>query len=601
MRPETTRRATAANRNTTLPSASSPSRWPPARDRPPRSLALLGIALGAPIVGLALPQGLSGIGLQLPLAAVDLSFSFVRMVVAYAFSLVFALGYGYFAATRRVGERILIPVLDILQSIPILGFFPVAIVFFVSLTASVGGPGSALGPNLASIFLIFTSMAWNMAFGVYESLKALPSDLKDAADAFAVGGGQRLRDVLFPATVNRLVYNSVLSWTAGWFYLVAAEVFSVGGGKGEQLPGIGSYLATAALSGNSFELISGFSLLVVLIALLDMFAWRPLSRWAERFRYDQGPAGEAVVETPRRGAVFRRAAGAVARGVRSGVSRVTGPLIGFADSVTHFVRPARPRTYAPAAVRLTLLGGSLVLVWLLLIYLVETSFHILAGPIDPTVRAQIGLLPIAVGESFVRVAIAYLLSLAVALPLAVLLYRRPRTARVGLPVVEVVASVPATALFPILVFALVPFVGSELTSVLMLVTGMVWYLFFNILSGLRSIPPDLNEAALSFGLDRKQYYRRLVFPAIFPAFITGSITAFGGGWNALIVAEFLASGTQSFQVLGVGELLNVGNKLPNGAPLLLASLLTLVIVVVALNELLWKPLYRRAINRYRYD
>ncbi|HKS59579.1 MAG TPA: ABC transporter permease subunit, partial [Thermoplasmata archaeon] len=213
----------------------------------------------------------------------------------------------------------------------------------------------------------------------------------------------------------------------------------------------------------------------------------------------------------------------------------------------------------------------------------------------------IRLIPVALGASFLRVILAYSLSFSVALPLALLLYRKPKVARVGLPAVEIVASVPATALFPILVFVLVPSVGLEATSILMLMTGMIWYLFFNLLSGLRAIPPDLDEAARSFGLRRDGYYRRLVFPAVLPALVTGSITAFGGGWNALIVAEYFSSGTRVFMVPGIGELLNLGNNETGGAPLLLATLLTLIFTVVAINELLWKPLYRRVTDRYRYE
>ncbi len=197
---------------------------------------------------------------------------------------------------------------------------------------------------------------------------------------------------------------------------------------------------------------------------------------------------------------------------------------------------------------------------------------------------------------------AYVLSLSITLPLAVYLVRRPRVYRVGLPVVEIIASVPATALFPLFVFSLLPYLGIQGVSVLMLMTGMLWYLFFNLLSGLRAIPPDLEEAARSYGLSKWIYYRRLILPAIFPAFVTGSITAFGGGWNTLIIAEYLQAGSLSFHVpVGIGELIDMGNAEVGGAPLLAAAILTMVVAVVAVNEVLWKPLYRRAVERYRYD
>lgn len=570
-------------------------------DAPPRvrSPALYVLSALGPITLLALAVRPGDVGSYLPVAAYDLALSFARMVIAYAFSLAFALTYGYFAAVHRTGERTLIPVLDILQSVPILGFFPVALVFFVHLS----GPGSWLGPNLASIFLIFTSMSWNMAFGVYESLKGLPGDLREAADAFGVSGWARIRSVLFPATANRLVYNSVLSWTAGWYYLVAAELFSVGASRTE-LPGIGSFLLAQGAAGSVAGLIAGLALLIALVTVLDLVLWRPLGRWAERFRYDVTPSGRTASGlSGRRPLVLplRRAAGIVARGMRSGVGRMAAPLA----SLSIFAPNSRrtPRPFARAAARTVGLGILLVLVWLLLIAIIVAAGRVLTGPIDATVRGQIELVPLALAASLGRVSLAYLLCLLISLPLAIALVGRPRLYKVGLPVVEIIASVPATSIFPLFIFALVPTIGLEAVAVLMVMTGMIWYLFFNTLSGLRSIPPDLEEATRSLGLSRRGRYRRLVLPAILPAVITGSITAFGGGWNTLILAEYVGYGVPgAAHVLGIGALLDLGNaESPAGAPLLVVALVTLVITVVALNELIWKPLYRRAVERYRYD
>ncbi len=564
------------------------------------ALAVVGIAV--PVVVGWTGGDLGGVSRDLGTAGVDLLLSFTRMLFAYLMSLGFALTYGYFAASYRSGERVLIPILDILQSVPILGFFPIAIVFFVGLT----GPHSWIGPNIASIFLIFTSMAWNMVFGVYESLKSLPGELREAADSFGVRGSQRLRAVLAPATVNRLVYNSVLSWTAGWYFLVAAEFISTSSST-TPLPGIGSYLLTAAGAGNGDALIAGILLLVALITALDILIWRPLGRWAEKYRYDQVPSGSAELTgvTRARAAPLRRAAGYVYRGVRTGVSRIGTPFVGLASLAAGTGRDREPSPFVRSAFRYLALGALLVVAWLLLITLGVAVYNVFATPIAPLVRGQINQVPTALAASFGRIVLAYLLSLAIALPLAVYLVRRPRAYRVGLPMVEVIASVPATALFPLFIFALLPYIGFQGAAILMLITGMLWYLFFNILSGLRAIPPDLDEAARSFGLPRKEYYRRLVLPALFPALITGSITAFGGGWNTLIVAEFLQYGpSYHFQVLGIGALIDVGNYIDpghSGYPLMAVALFTMVLTVVAVNELLWKPLYRRAVEKYRYD
>jgi NitT/TauT family transport system permease protein len=538
---------------------------------------------------------LGGVPGYLPTATEDVFYSFLRMSAAYALSLGFALAYGYYAATRRTGERVMIPILDILQSIPILGFFPIALVVFAALT-----PGSWPGVNFASVFLIFTSMAWNMVFGVYESLKTLPAELKEAASTFRMRGILLFRRVLFPATINRLVYNSVLSWTAGWFFLVEAEIFTTN--SNQVLPGIGSFLSFAASAHNTDAFLAGILVLIVLIAILDFAVWRPLGKWAERFRYDTAPSGEGEVITGTdTSGRFSRVAAYVRRGVVTSVTRISTPFVQIAAIA---VRPARATERRQSAISYAAIGAILVIGWLMLIALIVAVFHVFTGPILPGVLVQIEQLPFAMGASALRVLAAYLICLAIALPLGMFLARNARASKFGMPTVEVIASFPATALFPVIIFELIPYISPEGAAVLMLMTGMLWYLFFNILSGLRSLPPDLDEAAHSFGLRGWKRFTRVVLPGIFPALITGSITAFGGGWNTLIVAEYLNVGTsQSLSLFGIGRAIDLGYALPGqeGYPLMVAALLTLVATVVAINELIWKPLYRRAVEKYRYD
>ena len=551
------------------------------------------------IVAAAIPLTLATVGLSgstfwsnLPTALTDLGYSFTRMLLAYVLSLGFALAYGYYAASRRTAERVMIPVLDILQSVPILGFFPVAIVFFIAIF----GSSSWIGPNLASVFLIFTSMSWNMVFGVYESLKTMPSDLKEAADSFGSRGLQRMRRVLYPATVNRLVYNSVLSWTAGWFFLVAAEIFA-----SSALPGIGSYLSFAASAGNGSAFLAGLIPLIVLIAALDFIVWRPLSHRAERFRYDQTPSGVAD-QPPPRGPRAQRATAFLTRGL----SRIRTPFAQLAAYSARGRRPPRERPLARSALGYIALGIVLVFVWLILIILIAAVYNIYSAPIPASIQNQMLQLPLAMGASVLRVLAAFAVCLLIAVPLALYISRHRRAGRVGLPAVEIIASFPATALFPVFVFALVPYLTPNGASILMVVTGMIWYLFFNLLSGLRSVPPDLEEAGRSFGLNDRGLLRKVFLPGSFAAIVTGSITAFGGGWNTLIVAEYLSANNQTFQVFGIGSQLDLGYAMSQagvaGADALwVAALFTLIVTVIALNEFIWKPLYRRAVSRYRYD
>ena len=568
----------------------------------PSGSSLRSVALYAAIpivvggVGLAAFGGtLDGVTSHLPTAAIDVFYSFLRMCAAYAASLGFALAYGYYAATHRPSERVMIPVLDILQSVPILGFFPVAIYFFVGLTPAV----SWLGPNIASVFLIFTSMSWNMVFGVYESVKTLPGELREAADTFGLHGFLRFRRVLFPATVNRLVYNSVLSWTGGWFFLVEAEIFTT---NTSPLQGIGSYLSFAASGHNTDAFLAGIIILVTVIALLDFLVWRPLGHRADRYRYDTTPSGESDAVTPTRDPTgrFHRAAAYVTRGVRTSVSWISTPLVQLA-SIT--VRPVRRTSAFQRSVFYYLaLGAILVAVWLMMIAITVSVFRVFTGPISDSVRHQILLLPVAMGASTLRIAAAYGICLAVALPLAIYVARRPRATRVGMPIIEVVASFPATALFPVIIFELIPYISAEGAAILMLLTGMMWYLFFNLLSGVRSLAPDLEEAARSFGLKGRGFFRRVLLPGLFPALVTGSITAFGGGWNTLIVAEYLnVRGVHTLSVLGIGQQIDIGYSEPGGTALMVAALFTLVACVVVINEVIWKPLYRRAADRFRYD
>jgi NitT/TauT family transport system permease protein len=563
------------------------------------------IAAGA-IISLG-PRQFGFVG-DLPLASYYLSISFVRMLVAYAMSLGFALVYGYYAAVNRGAERVMIPILDILQSVPILGFFPVALLAFIDLGNAAGVP--IIGLNMASIFLIFTSMAWNMVFGVYESLKSIPGDLREATDSFGVRGWQRLRQVLIPATINRLVYNSVLSWTGGWFFLVAAEIIS-SSGKNHTLPGIGSYLLDAASTGNGSALAAGLIALIALVTALDLLVWRPLGRWAEKYRYDTTPSGDADASTTpgRRGiAPLRRAVAGFARRVRTGFITASTPLVTLGTLALGSANTRR-RSFAGPAVRYVSLGLILVLSWLLLIFAGVAVYSIYIHPLGAVALAQIRGLPLALGSSIGRLLAAYLISLGIAFPLALILTRRPHFARVGMPLVEIIASIPATAIFPVVIFALLVDLHAEFTSILLLMTGMIWYLFFNLLSGMRSIPPDLDEAARSYGVRGWPYYRRVLLPAVFPAFITGSITAFGGGWNTLIVAEYLSfSGPNAnctatgilYQVPGIGQLIDLGFAECNPA-VYTAALLVLVATVIVVNELVWKPMYRRAVEKYRYD
>jgi NitT/TauT family transport system permease protein len=523
-------------------------------------------------------------------------YSTTRMFLAFVLSLVFAIAFGTAAATnKRLGE-FLIPVLDVLQSVPILGFFPPALLFFYySLN------GSPVGVEIAIIFLIFTSMAWNIAFGVYEALTTLPHDLQEAATVFGVRDWLRFRRLFFPATIPRLVYNSMLSWTNGWFFLVASE-YIASGPLTLVRPGLGSFIYTVGQEGDVGSLILGIGTLAVVVLLLDTFLWRPLSVWAERYRMEQTGGGE-----PTRPATTYERLRWLPRFPR--VRRVLSA--GLAPLIHEWNRAATPidRYYVshPRLVRSVRLAD-------LAMFLVILVFVVLAGVIGlvgvfvsplPPLAAEI---PLAVLASLGRLALAYGAALAWTIPVTAFIVRNRRASRLITPILEVVASIPATALFPVILAFSVLLVGpfgleAEFAAFLIALFAMQWYLLFNIIAGMRSIPGDMQEAAKAFGLRGWVYWKRVLLPAITPALLTGSITAWGAGWNALIVAEYISySGTVYHVGAGIGYLVAYATYSgTDQSRLLLLAVLALIVVVLAMNKLLWRPILKRASLRYRIE
>ncbi len=530
---------------------------------------------------------------------VDTLYSTGRMFAAFLLSLVFAISYGTAAAANKRAEEILIPILDILQSVPILGFFPIVFLVLVGPTHE-----NVVGAEVAVVFLIFTSMAWNMAFGVYEAIKTLPVDLAEATRVFGVRDWLRFRRLALPATIPKLVYNSMLSWTVGWFYLVASEVFTTGSATIVR-PGLGSDIYLAGIRGDVGTIALGLAALIAVVIALDTFLWRPLSVWAERFKMDVATAGE----TTRAPATFVQF-GWLPRftGLRHFVSGKVAPLfvrLGRWGERIQAFRERHARGFH--ALRWVDIGMLLVILAILLVEAVLQLVQMIEGPLPPDVFQ----IPADILLSLGRLAIAYAVSLAWTILAAAWIVRSKRASKYVTPVLEVIASVPATALLPVIigfaVFAL-PGVGpeSQLAAFIIALFAMQWYLLFNLIAGMRSIPGDLEEAAKVFGLRGWTYWKRILLPAVMPSLLTGSITAWGAGWNSLIVAEYLQFGATTFQAPGIGYLIykatwtSVGSSAENST-LLVLSVLALSAAVLILNKLLWRPLIRRASERFRYE
>lgn len=518
--------------------------------------------------------------------------SFYRMLAAYVIALIFSIIYGMLAARGPAYERVMIPAIDIAQSVPVIGFFPAAIYFFVALSR-----GSRLGVEMAAIFLIFTSQAWNMALGVFESVKTIPVDSLEAMESFGVTGFLKFRRLLLPASVHKLVYNSILSWVAGWYFLIACEIITVGPAN-YRLPGLGSFLMESADRGRSGELVAGLLALLAIIVLMDIFLWQPLSGWAEKFRYEFAASAE-----PMRTFGMVDAIAGVEHGLLRSMRAAWRPFGRLLEGVRMLMPRLDPQTRVrweqiQRAVGMMLLLGVLALI----AYGVGAGLVALLRSLARPWPAEVRLIPEATLASLLRLIGAYVISLAWTLPCALLAADNPNFSRLLAPLAEIVGSMPATALFPLIILFVIKVTGGmNLASILLILTGMQWYLLFNLLAGVRQVPEDLKEAARSFGLSRVDTWRTLVIPALVPSLITGSITAWGGGWNALILSEYFVYHGHQYKVMGLGALLDEATYVTGNGVMILLSLLSMVLVVMLLNRLVWRRLYVYATERYRLD
>jgi NitT/TauT family transport system permease protein len=563
---------------------------------------------------------------------IDSISSVVRMFAALAISFVVAIIVGIIAARKRLGSKIIIPIIDILQSVPILGFFPAAIAFFITLFN-----GSPIGIELAAIFLIFTSMVWNMIFAVYESVLSIPVELLETAHAYRASSLLQFRRLFVPASISKLIYNSILSWASGWYFLTAAEIISLGS-KTYTLPGLGSFLSTSVSSGEYLQSVVAIVLLVSIIMLTDFFFWRPLESYANRFKYDYSSSSSAVTggvahkrNIQQLGLYLRNQA--LARVfLRSGAfpsihlldflimhprplihmesNRIVKILIRFVSIIELHILPivnwlslvSKKKNLKLIAV----LGALVILTIVILIPIVPViskSFSTLSGMYsmlfnNPHSSKLVSQIPLALLLSYLRLVSAYLITLAWTIPVAIKIANSPHFSRM-MPVFQTVAAIPATAFFPF-VAALVPLIpgGLAFPSILLILTGMQWYVLFNLIGGVRSISSDIEEVSKAFRVTKTQYIKRVLFPSIYPSLITGSITGWGGGWNSLIVAEYLVFGNKIFFVLGIGSLIdfaayNLGNTV---LLLMLVGLMSTVVVIT--NRLLWRRLYAKIVKKY---
>jgi NitT/TauT family transport system permease protein len=511
------------------------------------------------------------------------AYSLLRIATAYALSLAFTLVYGYIAAYNSKAERVMIPLLDVLQSIPVLSFLPGVMLAMVALF-----PRRQLGVECGSILLIFTGQVWNMAFSFYASLKSIPRELREAARIYRFSWWQRFTQLELPYSAIGLVWNSMMSVAGGWFFLMACEMFVLGA-RDFRLPGLGSYLQTAASAGDTAAILWGLGAMIGLIVLLDQLVWRPVIAWADKFKFEQ-VEGANVPHSAVAGLLRRSPALAWLR------RRAIAP---FNERLTFFFARREKigggrRSPALITWPARVLG---VMVIAAVVYAATRAGLMLSG----LTAAEVSQVMRGAGATFLRVNAALAIGAAWAIPAGVAIGSNPRLARVAQPLAQIAASVPATALFPVVLLALIRIGGGlGVASILLMLLGTQWYILFNVIAGAMAIPTDLKEVSSVFRFSKLDRWRLLILPGIFPYFVTGMVTAAGGAWNASIIAEYFHFKGQTLSTTGLGATISQATDGGNFDQLL-AGTIVMAAIVVTINRLLWRRLYRLAETRFKLE
>ena len=511
-------------------------------------------------------------------------YSLLRIAIAYLLSLGFALVYGYVAAYNSRAERFMLPLLDVLQSIPVLSFLPGVMLAMVALF-----PGRQLGVELGAILLIFTGQVWNMAFSFYASLKSIPKDMREAAEIYRFSWWQRFTQMELPFSAIGLVWNSMMSVAGGWFALMVCEMFVLGS-RDFRLPGLGSYLQTAASAGDTSSICWGIATMVLVIVLLDQFVWRPVIAWAEKFKVEQVESTDA----PRSWVLnLVEHSSGLAR-IREKTLRPLGERL-----LLHFARKHREEhpVESPSAWRDWLLRGLAVLMLGGIGYGVVRVAIILSG----VGKAELHTTALGLGATFLRVNLALLIGALWTIPAGVAIGFNPRLARIAQPLAQIAASVPATALLPVILLLLIRLGGGlGLASIVVLLLGTQWYVLFNVIAGAMAIPTDLKECCSVFRVRGIARWKKLILPGIFPYLVTGLVTASGGAWNASIVAEYFHFKGQIYTTTGLGATIQQATDSGDFHLLLLATMM-MAATVVTINRLVWRRLYGLAETRFRLE
>jgi NitT/TauT family transport system permease protein len=517
----------------------------------------------------------------------------LRMLAALGASLVFTFIYATLAAKSRYAEMILVPVLDVLQSVPVLGYISFTVVFFLSLF-----PGSVMGAELACVFAIFTSQAWNMAFSFYQSLRTVPRDLEEASYSFRFSAWQRFWRLEVPFAMPGLIWNMMMSMSGGWFFVVASEAITVGD-KTITLPGIGAYVATAIdqrdLSAVGWAILA----MTVVILIYDQFLFRPLVAWSDKFRCDQTASQMKpeswVLNMFLRTRLLTNLTGAVGTCVVA-VSDLWLRLMPVLPALPVRLPVVNDRAWWWRALMLTMdvawyglvVAGGAWVCWQVVDYV--------AAAVTWDEVGQVALLGL---YTLIRVTVLIAVATVIWVPLGVMIGLRPWLAERVQPLAQFLAAFPANLLFPVAVVGIVTFhLNPDIWLSPLMILGTQWYILFNVIAGATAFPNDLREAADNFRIRGWQWWRTVMLPGILPYYVTGAITASGGAWNASIVAEVVSWGDTKLHAAGIGAYI-ADNTASGDYPHIVLGIAVMSAYVILFNRTLWRPLYRYAERKMR--
>ncbi len=505
----------------------------------------------------------------------------LRMLIALGVSLVFTLTYATWAAKSARAGSLLVPLLDILQSVPILGFISVTVVFFLSLA-----PGRIFGAELAAVFAIFTSQAWNMAFSFYQSLRTVPPELMEAGEMFGLNGWARFWRIEVPYGLPPLIWNMMMSMSGGWFFVVAAEAISVGHTT-IALPGIGSYIALAIARQNLTAIFYAIAAMLVVILIYDQLLFRPLVAWADKFRIDSEDSGDQpeswVLDVIRRSELM---------------DGLAAPFHAFMRW-TYRLSPRVPAGAAALVPRVPSRAADIVWGVLLAALGAVAAWRITVMIGGALTWSDVGE-ALALGAiTMVRVTVLIALASVVWTPIGVYVGLRPDLARIIQPVAQFLAAFPANLLFPVAVFVIARYaLNPDIALSPLMVLGTQWYILFNVIAGASALPRELRDAGTNLQVKGWLWWRKVGLPGVFPYYVTGAITASGGSWNASIVAEVASWGSHTLRAHGLGAYIADATAAGDFHRIVL-GIATMSFFVVVVNRLFWRPLYWFAERRYR--